>query len=83
MAYNKVVYDQKVLIDLTSDTVAEKNLIVGERAHNKSGEVIKGTFLKGIPETFVLETKLEDSSGEYILDSSSNEIIGTATYVRK
>ena len=40
---NKVVYDGRVLIDLTGDTVAPDKLLSGFKAHDKSGVVITGT----------------------------------------
>lgn len=46
MAYNKVVYGNKTLIDLTGDTVSPDKLEKGLTAHDKSGEVITGTSTK-------------------------------------
>lgn len=43
MAYNKVVYGEQTLIDLTNDTVDPEHLLAGKTAHDKSGEVITGT----------------------------------------
>lgn len=43
MAYNKVIYDGKTLIDLTGDSVSADKLLAGETAHDKSGEMITGT----------------------------------------
>lgn len=43
MAINKVIYDNKTLIDLTSDTTAAKDVVKGRRFHLKSGEVGIGT----------------------------------------
>ena len=42
---NKVQFGDTVLIDLTNDTIASSNLIVGYIAHDKSGSIIGG----GIP----------------------------------
>lgn len=44
MAYNKVIYKGEVLVDLTQDSVTAETLAVGATAHDKSGEVIVGTF---------------------------------------
>ena len=45
MTYNKFIKkDGKVLLDLTSDTVASDKLMSGVTAHNRSGEAINGTF---------------------------------------
>ncbi len=46
MAYNKVVYGGKTLIDLTADTVSPDKLEKGLTAHDKTGEVITGTSTK-------------------------------------
>jgi hypothetical protein len=44
VAVNKVVYDGKTLIDLSSDTVAADSLTKGTTAHDKSGAQITGTL---------------------------------------
>lgn len=46
MAYNKVVYGNKTLIDLTADTVSPDKLEKGLTAHDKTGEIITGTSTK-------------------------------------
>lgn len=40
---NKVVYGNKTLIDLTSDTVTKDKILTGFTAHDKSGAIITGT----------------------------------------
>ncbi len=42
MAYNKVIYGGKTLMDLTGDSVTPDKLLAGETAHDKSGEAISG-----------------------------------------
>lgn len=42
----KVIYDSKVLIDLTGDTIVPENLDQGITAHDKSGKPIVGTSTK-------------------------------------
>lgn len=44
MAYNKVIYADQTLIDLTGDTVTEDTLVEGKIAHNAKGEQIVGTM---------------------------------------
>lgn len=44
MAVNKVEYNEKVIIDLTSDTVTSEKLAYGVTCHDKSGKVITGTL---------------------------------------
>lgn len=43
MAYNKIIYDGKTLIDLTADTVSADKLLSGVKAHDKSGAIVTGT----------------------------------------
>ena len=43
MAYNKIIYGGKTLIDLTADTVVADKLLTGFTAHRADGEVIEGT----------------------------------------
>lgn len=43
MAYNKIIYGGKTLIDLTGDTVTADRLLKGVTAHDMSGEAITGT----------------------------------------
>lgn len=45
MAVNKVVYNNKTLIDLTNDTVTINDLVEGVIAHDKSGTQINGTLV--------------------------------------
>lgn len=42
MAYNKVIYGGKTLIDLTADTVTAETLLSGSTAHNMAGVEIEG-----------------------------------------
>lgn len=43
MGYSKVVYDGKVLIDLTADSVVADKLLAGFTAHGANGELITGS----------------------------------------
>lgn len=43
MAYNKIIYGGRTLIDLTSDSVTADKLLVGATAHDMSGALIEGT----------------------------------------
>lgn len=47
MAVNKVVINNEIKIDLTSDTVSPDTLSKGITAHDKSGNVIVGTMEGG------------------------------------
>lgn len=45
MAYNKIIYGQRTLLDLTSDTVAASNMLNGTKAHDKAGNPITGNVV--------------------------------------
>lgn len=83
VGYNKIVYNEKVLIDLTGDTVTQNALLSGVKAHDKSGAVITGTFLQGYPPNLTVEETVQDSSGNNILDESSSKLVGRYIYERK
>lgn len=52
MAVNKVVYNAKVLLDLTSDTVKPDKLVKGYTAHGANGNQITGTLaISGVIDT--------------------------------
>lgn len=44
MAISKVNYGNKVLLDLTGDTIKKEKLLSGFTAHDASGEQITGTM---------------------------------------
>ena len=44
MAVNKIIYNARVLLDLTADTVDAASLLAGKTAHDKSGAAITGTM---------------------------------------
>lgn len=80
MAANKVVFGNKVLIDLTGDTVTEEALLKGYTAHKADGTIITGTAFAGYPNEFVFLDNIEDSSGNPIKDSSGKTIQGQTIY---
>lgn len=45
MAINKVIYGNDTLVDLTEDTVTPATLLQGQTAHDRSGNLISGSFL--------------------------------------
>ena len=47
MGTSKVVYNDRVLIDLTEDTVSPSTLMAGVTAHGADGEKIVGTGMAG------------------------------------
>lgn len=44
MAYSKIIYDGRALIDLTADTVTADALLSGTTAHDKAGNAITGAL---------------------------------------
>ena len=54
MGYNKIVFNAKTLLDLTSDSVTPETLASGVTAHDKSGTKITGTAKVGKTETWVI-----------------------------
>lgn len=83
MAINKVVYGENVLVDLTGDTVTPDKLLVGETAHNMSGEPITGTLEPSPPATAqektinpsaVKQTVLPDEGVDYLSQVVVNPI---------
>lgn len=80
MAANKVVFGNKVLIDLTGDTVTEEALLKGYTAHKADGTIITGTAFAGYPNEFVFLDNIEDSSGNPIKDSSGKTIQGQTIF---
>lgn len=51
-AYNKVSFYGTVLIDLTSDTIGENNILVGYKGHDKTGAAVNGTITDAREEKF-------------------------------
>lgn len=47
MSFNKVIYGNRTLIDLTADTVTEESLLEGYTAHKADGSIITGKFKGG------------------------------------
>lgn len=82
MAANKVVYGNKTLIDLTSDTVTEEVLIGGYTAHKADGTIITGTAFADYPDEWNFYDELQDSDGKPIYDNSGS-IIESKTVYRK
>ena len=76
MAISKVVYGNTVLIDLTSDTVTENDLVAGITAHGADGEPITGTNTYDSDTTDATATAAEILSGKtaYV---NTNKLAGT------
>lgn len=45
MGVSKVVLDNKVLVDLTLDSVTPQTLLIGSTAHDKTGDQILGAYV--------------------------------------
>jgi hypothetical protein len=80
MTANKVVYGDKILIDLTADTVTDESLIRGYTAHKADGTIITGTAFAGYPDEWNFYDDLQDSDGNLIYDNSGNTIQGKTVY---
>lgn len=63
MAANKVVFGNKVLIDLTGDTVTEEALLKGYTAHKADGTIQGQTIYRKARNSVLL-----DSTGDVIED---------------
>lgn len=72
MAVNKVVYNAKVLLDLTSDTVTADKLANGVTAHDKSGAVITGTMACNSKS---YELTIAKASGWVLLTTLDDEVL--------
>ena len=83
MAVNKVIFGDKVLIDLTGDTVTELSLMRGHTAHTSDGTIITGMAFAEYPNEWVFVDCIKDSSGNQITDSPGNTIIQGQTIYRK
>lgn len=59
MSVNKVVIDEKTVLDLTEDTVNENTLLAGSSAHNAEGKKITGAVV-GVPIDADLSEKSEN-----------------------
>lgn len=76
MAYNKIIYNNNILIDLTSDTIDANKLLNGYTAHNNAGEVITGSC------TYNADTSDADVNASEVLEdkiayANGNRIVGT------
>lgn len=76
MAYNKVVYGGKTLMDLTGDSVTPDKLLAGETAHDKSGEAIAGTCTFDVDSTDATVTAAEILKGKTGY-ARGNKVTGT------
>ena len=66
MAVNKVVYDGKVLIDISDSTVTPETLAEGVVAYNAKGERIVGTHKCGSQVTVT-----DDDNGNVVISGAS------------
>lgn len=70
MANNKIIYGDKVLIDLTQDTVTPNKLAQGITAHDRSGAIITGE------NTYDADTRDADAIASEILDGKTAYVNG-------
>ena len=62
--YSKVIYNGKVLIDLTGDSVTADKLASGITAHDKSGKAITGTNKNDVDTSEASASEAEVLSGQ-------------------
>lgn len=65
MGISRVEYDGRLLIDISSDTVKEENLLEGQTAHNSNGDAIVGTC------PFDMKTTEFTAFAEHILEGKT------------
>ena len=75
--YNKVVVNNRTIIDLTADTVTSETLLSGYIAHSSDGSIIVGN------KESLESTSLRDSNNSDILDSSGSSITIDTAYISK
>lgn len=81
MPFNKVVYDGRVLIDLTRDSVTEDTLLEGITAHKADGTPITGNISLSTENRIQCFGPLLDTDGSAILDAAGNVIIAEWDFV--
>lgn len=74
--YNKIVWGNETLIDLTGDTVEAQYILDGKTAHDRSGAIITGTCKYDTDTSGATATADEILAGE-VAYCNGNEITGT------
>lgn len=77
---NIVRYNGKTLLNISSSTVKETSLLWGFSAHDKSGKIINGTFLKNHPTNVSFNDVITDSSNNPITDQNGETITSEIVY---
>lgn len=84
MGNNKIVFGDKVLIDLTGDTIKPEHLLDGDIAHNNAGDVIIGEIRRIQSIELIIESKdgqiqipegYHDGNGSVVLDYAARELL--------
>lgn len=84
MGNNKIVFGDRVLIDLTGDTIKPEFLLEGETAHNNAGDSINGTIPRIWLRELIFESKdgqiqipegYHDGKGVVVLDYIARELL--------
>ena len=76
MGVSKVVLGEETLVDLTSDSVSEENLLEGATAHGADGEPVKG-IVEIKPKTL---TTTKTGEQIHLVDSTDNKVVEFALY---
>lgn len=74
---NKVIWGDKVLIDLTADTVSEDMLAQGITSHDKTGAIITGTSTKD-SDTSDATLLVSEAAKDKIFYANGARCVGTA-----
>lgn len=79
---NKVVYGNRTLLDLTSDTVTPGTMLSGATAHSASGESITGTFAVEPNKIVTLSSSGIITPSVLYTDYVQSNITNSTTYAR-
>ena len=77
MSFSKIILNGTTLMDLTSDTVGENNLLLDYTAHEASGDLIIGEATGDI-----ILSITQDQNGYLVLDDDGTEVTDGYKYVR-
>lgn len=79
---SRVVFCGETIFDITDATINADNLLWGCHCHTKDGQVIRGEFLYGYPQTILFGSEMDqdillDSEGDPLLDSFGNPLFSS------
>ncbi len=75
MGVKKIIFGDRTLIDLSSDTVNVDALQLGYTAHNNLGEIITGTFVNSLLNPYIVDfNKGYINEGTWYYENPSNNL---------